>query len=244
MDSWWSLATTERRADARESVLVFEQYRYRRIDSSVVSETELATITEECDSGQRNEQNGQDNVAATRVADPVILRRYTACREPGSSKNTDNAYDYWKGAGLPTTVPPNVGTKSTSTPDSTRRQRAQRKKPLLSVTQGRRKQRKRAIKEESVGWYCELYRRIPPAATTAIMAAQFSDQELRVIMNQNQTPINNYDNESASYIELTKLQKIEAVLAMQRNSSLHPPSLLSLASRACSKFDVLGGQDP
>ena len=62
--------------------------------------------------------------------------------------------------------------------------------------------------------YEELYARIPPSATTKMLAAEFADKELRIIMSQNGILINNYNPDSGRYTEKTKIQKIEALLSV------------------------------
>lgn len=74
--------------------------------------------------------------------------------------------------------------------------------------------------------YSQFYARIPVGATAEMMASEFADKELRVIMSQNGVLINEFEAASGRYTEKTKLQKIESILAMQTKSCLaHPVSL-------------------
>jgi hypothetical protein len=82
--------------------------------------------------------------------------------------------------------------------------------------------------------YTHFCSRLPQDPTVENMAAEFADKELRVIMSQNGVLINEFDAVTGRYTEKTKLQKIEAVLAMRRKGILAPPTILD----PCKKLSI------
>eukprot|EP01047_Picozoa_sp_COSAG01_P033421 COSAG01_NODE_2459_length_7655_cov_138.985442_9_plen_282_part_00 len=99
---------------------------------------------------------------------------------------------------------------------------------------GRRKRRRRETKEELAEMYAHFCTRLPQDPTVENMAAEFADKELRVIMSQNGVLINEFDAATGRYTEKTKLQKIEAVLAMKRKGILAHPTVLD----PCKKLSI------
>lgn len=103
----------------------------------------------------------------------------------------------------------------------------------MRPVQGRlvaRKRRKRETKEELAALYAQFHRRIPPNATSQMMAQEFADKELRVILSQNGVLINDYDISGppgGKYTEKTKVQKIEAILSMVKKGCLIEPARLA-----------------
>eukprot|EP01052_Picozoa_sp_SAG31_P045668 SAG31_NODE_8432_length_1453_cov_1.621861_1_plen_341_part_00 len=96
-----------------------------------------------------------------------------------------------------------------------------RKGPLLPG----RQRRGRDDRGNLARAYKELYKRIPTNATPEMLAAEFADKELRIIMSQNGMLINNYCPETGRYSEKTKVQKIEALLSVL-NTLTDPDAIL------------------
>ena len=82
-----------------------------------------------------------------------------------------------------------------------------------AVAAPRKRRRRRADKATQADLYAALHARLPHSKTEEALSKQFSDKELRVLMKHNGMLINNYDQRTCSYIELTKAEKCRRIVA-------------------------------
>ena len=85
-----------------------------------------------------------------------------------------------------------------------------RKNPLGGAATKRR--RRRADKETRADLYAALHALLPDLKTEEALSKQFSDKELRILMKHNGMLINNYDQRTCSYTELTKAEKCRRIV--------------------------------